>query len=203
MTRCVRPFLLVILALAVTVVVTPPAAAQDDPAQRLSPIGIARTHIGDSYVKVTYGRPYIRERLIFGPPADQNGPLVPFSRVWRTGANEATEITVTGPVLMAGQRLEPGTYSVFTRPGADVWTVYLSSDLGLDGTGRFDPATETFTPVFDPDQALLTLQVPAARLAEPVDPFTIVFEPTARGADLVLRWDRTEVRVPLAPGQAR
>lgn len=197
MIRRARPILVALLASVGLIVAPDPTAAQDDPAQRLSPIGIARTQIGDTYVKVTYGRPYIRDRQIFGPAAEEDGPLVPYDDVWRTGANEATEITVSGPVLVAGSRLAAGTYSVFTRPGPDEWTVYISADVGLDGTGRFDAATETFTPVFEPDQALLTLRVPSARLSEPVDPFTMTFEPVAGGADLVLRWDRTEVRIPV------
>lgn len=196
-----RPFHRPLLILAILLLAgTPygaPAAAQEDPAQRLSPIGMARTHLGDTYVKVTYGRPYIRDRQIFGAPAEDQGPLVPFGRVWRTGANEATEITVTGPVLLGGQRLEAGTYSIFTVPGPTTWTVHISPDVGLDGTGVFDAATQTFTPVFDPARDVVTLEVPSARLTDPVDPFTIEFEPTATGADLLLRWERTEVRIPL------
>jgi hypothetical protein len=185
------------LGLLALLVVAGPAAGQEDPASRLSPIGIARTHVGETYLKVTYGRPYVRDRLIFGPPAEENGPLVPFGQVWRTGANEATELTVTGPVLLAGHRLEAGTYSVFTVPGPDRWTVHISPDLGLDGTGLFDMATQTFTPVFDPARDVLTLTVPSTRMEQTVDPFTIEFESTDTGADLLFRWERTEVRIPV------
>jgi hypothetical protein len=180
--------------------VAAPADAQEEPGRRLSPIGIARTHIGDTYVKVTYGRPYIRDRQIFGVAAE-NGPLVPFGRLWRTGANEATEITLTRPLLVAGRRLEAGTYSLFTVPGPTAWTIHFSPDLGLDGTGMFDAATQTFTPVYDPERDVLAVEIAATRLDETVDPFTIEFEDTATGADLLLRWETTEVRIPLAaPG---
>jgi hypothetical protein len=200
MTRLLqRPLILAAAALiTAAALATPVAAQEDDPARRLSPIGMTRAHIGDTYVKVTYGRPYIRDRQIFGAPAAENGPLVPFDRVWRTGANEATEITVTGPVLVAGQRIEAGTYSIFTVPGPSTWTIHISPDLGLDGTGIFDAATQTFTPVFDPARDVATVEATAARTGETVDPFTIDLETTAVGADLVLRWERTEVRVPLA-----
>ena len=84
-----------------------PAAAQDlHPSRRPSPIGIAKTHIGETYVKVTYGRPYMRGRSVFGAPGDTVTYLVPFGQLWRTGANEATELTATGPLMVAGSRLE-------------------------------------------------------------------------------------------------
>jgi hypothetical protein len=193
------PLVALVLILAGTLARPATVEAQDDPARRLSPVGLARTHVGETYVKVAYGRPYIRDRQIFGAPEGENGPLVPFGEVWRTGANEATEITLTGPLRVGGQRLEAGTYSLFTVPGPTNWTVHFSPDLGLDGTGRFDPATQTFTPVYDPARDVLMVEVPVARLDETVDPFTIDFVPTAAGADLRLRWERTEVRIPLTP----
>lgn len=172
--------------------------AQDlHPSRRPSPIGIAKTHIGDTYVKVTYGRPYIRNRKIFGANNDTTSYLVPFGQVWRTGANEATEITVTGPVTLAGQRLDAGTYSIFTTPGPDNWTIHVSPHQGLDGTGNFNPQTQTFTQVFDPADNVLTLTVPSHSVDEVVDQFTISFRPADAGADMVLAWEKTEVRVPI------
>lgn len=173
--------------------------AQDlHPSRRPSPVGIASTHLGDTYVKVTYGRPYVRDRSIFGPAADSVEHLVPFGRIWRTGANEATEITLTGPLRVAGEPLAAGTYAVFTEPGADRWVVHFSPQLGLDGTGRLGP-DGSFTPdVYDPEQDVLVVEVPASALAEPVDQLTLEFEPADAGADLVLTWETTEVRIPLA-----
>lgn len=174
--------------------------AQDlHPSRRPSPIGIAKTHVGDAYVKVTYGRPYMRGREIFGTNTAERTFLVPFGEVWRTGANEATEITLTQPLLVDGRRLEAGTYSIFTTPGPQNWTVHVSPYLGLDGTGIFDASTQTFTPVFDPDDDVLTLQIASRQTGETVDQFTILFEPAGGGADMVLRWERTEIRVPLRP----
>ncbi len=170
-----------------------PASAQDlHPSRRPSPIGIARTHMGDAYVKITYGRPYMRGRQIFGDGANS---LVPFGEVWRTGANEATELTVTGPVTIAGQRLAPGTYSLFTVPRANEWEIRISPQLGLDGTNIFDPATGQVTPAYDESRDVLRVTVPSSTLAEPVDQFTITLEDGA----MVMRWERTEVRVPVTP----
>ncbi len=190
---------LLLLSLACLLVVAPPAQAQDlHPTRRLSPVGIAKTQLGDAYVKVTYGRPYVRNRSIFGANNDSTTYLVPFGQLWRTGANEATEITLTAPLMVAGNRLEAGTYAVFTEPDATAWTIHFSPQLGLDGTGHLDPVTGDFTPnVYDPAQDVLVVTVPSGTLEEPVDPFTISFEPVDGGAHLVLRWEKTEVRVPL------
>lgn len=174
--------------------------AQDlHPSRRPSPMGMARTTLGDNtYVRVVYGRPYRRGRpTIFG--TKESGAVVPFGERWRTGANEATEITVTGAVLMAGKKLAAGTYSLFTTPGPDTWSVHVNSKLGLDGVGIF--ANNTFTPVELGPTDVLVVSVPSRPLPEDkeVDQLTFDFERTGAGADMVLRWIRTEVRVPIAP----
>jgi hypothetical protein len=194
--RHVLPVLALIAAIALE-----PASAQDlHPSRRLSPIGIARTHLGDTYVKITYGRPYVRGREIFGANTESQSFLVPYGEVWRTGASEATEITVSGPVSLAGNRLEPGTYSIFTVPGPETWMIHVSPQTGLDGTGIFNAETGEFTPdVYDPTEDVFTVPVPRSELPEdePVDQFTISFEETGMDVDIVLRWERTEVRIPI------
>lgn len=171
------------------------AQAEQEPGRRLSPVGIAKAHIGDAYVKVTYGRPFIRERAIFGADTTY---LVPFDRLWRTGANEATEVTLTEPLRIGGTLVEAGTYAMFTVPGASSWEIRLSPQLGLDGTGWLDPVTGEFTPdVYDPERDVATFTVEPTEMDEVVDPFTMEFEATDGGADLVLRWERTEVRIPV------
>lgn len=187
-----------VAALAAALVAPLVMSAQDlHPSRRPSPLGWARTTIGKTYVSVTYGRPYKRGRNnIFG--TKESGAIVPFGERWRTGANEATEITITGNVLIGGKPLPAGTYSLFTTPGPASWTVHFNSRLGLDGTGTF--ADGKFTPVELGPTDVLVLTVPAVQLPEnkEVDQFTIDFERTGAGADLVLRWIRTEVRVPMA-----
>lgn len=176
------------------------ATAQDlHPSRRPSPIGIAKTHLGDTYVKVTYGRPYMRNRQIFGTNTDSTEFLTPFGQIWRTGANEATEITTTGPLSIAGSMLAAGTYSIFTEPGPEAWVIHFSPFLGLDGTGIFNAETQVFTEVYDPDQDVLVVTVPSGALEESVDQFTMVFETVDGGAHLVLRWEKTEVRIPIEP----
>ncbi|HUO85949.1 MAG TPA: DUF2911 domain-containing protein [Thermoanaerobaculia bacterium] len=187
-----------VAVLAVVAVMPQPAAAQDlHPSRRPSPMGMARTHIDDAYVRVVYSRPYLRGRdNIFG--TKESEALVPFGEVWRTGANEATEITVTGDVTVGGETLPAGTYSLFTTPGADAWKLHFNSALGLSGTGIF--ADGRFTPVDLAETDVLTVEAPVTALAEDdeVDQFTISFDATEAGADMVLRWHRTEVRLPVA-----
>jgi hypothetical protein len=101
---------------------------------------------------------------------------------------------------VGGMRLDAGTYAVFTVPGADEWEIRVSPQLGLDGTGSLDAATGQFTAdVYDPERDVAVFTVPAEPADDVVDPFTMEFESTDRGADLVLRWERTEVRIPFEP----
>ena len=186
-----------IVSLLCLLAATDLATAQDlHPSRRPSPVGIAKTFLGDTYVKVVYNRPYVRNRDIFGTNTDDKTFLVPFGQVWRTGANEATEITTTGALTVAGQALAAGTYSIFTEPGAEQWVIHISPQLGLDGTGRLGP--DGFTPnVYDPSMDVLTFNVAPGMLDESVDQFTISFEDADGGAHLVLRWEKTEVRIPI------
>ncbi|MFQ5571696.1 MAG: DUF2911 domain-containing protein [Rhodothermales bacterium] len=190
-----------LLVALLTYAVSADLQAQDlHPSRRPSPAGIAKTHIGNAYVKVVYGRPYVRNRGIFGTNTDSTTYLVPFGELWRTGANEATEITLTESLLVNGSRLDAGTYSIFTEPGATEWVIHFSPQLGLDGTGIFNAETQEFTPnVYDPSQDVLVIRVPSGTLDDVVDQFTISFEQADGATHMVFRWERTEVRVPFGP----
>lgn len=198
-----RSFALAAAVAALAAVLPDLAAAQDlHPTRRPSPMGMARVELGDTYVRVVYSRPYLRGRdNIFG--TEESEALVPYGQIWRTGANEATEITVTGDVMVAGERLPAGTYSMFTTPGAEEWTVHFNSALGLNGTMRFDMETRQGVMAYSADNDVVTVTVPAGTVEgdEPVDQFTISFDRTDDGAHMVMRWADTEVRVPFAPAQ--
>ena len=102
----------------------------------LSPMDISATTLGeDAYVKVVYGSPRKKDREIFGS-------LVPYGEVWRTGANEATELTTTADLEINGETLPAGTYSVFTIPGEETWTVIFNSGLGQWGAYDYDESTD-------------------------------------------------------------
>jgi hypothetical protein len=93
---------------------------------RVSPLALTSARFKDAYVKITYSQPQKRGREIFGK-------LVPYGEIWRTGANEATEITVTKNIQVNNQLLKAGTYSIFTIPGPDKWTIIFNADIGLWG----------------------------------------------------------------------
>src|SRR2546421_2697491 len=82
-------------------------------------------------IKVTYGRPYKKGREIFGG-------LEKYGRVWRTGADEATEISFAKDGTVGGKPVKAGTYTLFTIPGKDEWTIILNSQLGQMGAFSYD-----------------------------------------------------------------
>jgi len=110
--------------------------------------------IGVTDVTITYSRPGVKGRAVWGdPPASasagtatlddantrvKGAPLVPYNHVWRTGANEATMFAVTDDVLINGQKLPAGTYSLHTIPGKDEWTIIFNKDAGQWGSFRYD-----------------------------------------------------------------
>ena len=162
-----------------------PAAPQAAPAPRPSPMAMARITLGDTYLRFVYSRPMKRGRdNIFG--TKEAKALVPYGEVWRLGANEATEVTVTRDVLIDGKRLAAGTYSVFAVPTAESWTVHFNSALGLWGSRDYDKAKD-----------VLVATAKVGTLAEEVEQFTIELAKTEKGADLIFKWIKTEVRLPV------
>lgn len=186
----------VIALLALLLLLPTLAGAQDlHPSRRPSPMGMARITVGDTYMFVVYSRPYKRGRdNIFG--TEETEALVPYGKLWRTGANAATQITFTHEVKVDGKPLAAGTYSLFTTPGETEWAIHFNSELGLSSTGRFTDGE--FTPVDLPASDVLVVTVPSRSVEEEVDQFTISFEATDGGADLLLTWITAQIRVPIA-----
>lgn len=147
---------------------------------RKSPIAISSVSYQGAYIKVVYGQPYRRGRTIFGE-------LEPYGEVWRTGANEATEITITDTVLMGSEAVYPGTYSLFTIPKEDSWTIILNRDLGL--WGAFD---------YNENRDYKRIDFPVQKLEEPIEAFTIQFsQPKNNTTTLSFKWDVVQVDVPI------
>ncbi len=138
----------------------------------------AVTQQGDTYIKVVYSRPHKRGREIFG------SELAPYGKVWRLGANEATEITTTENIKIAGKTLKAGTYSMFAIPEKDEWTVIFNSVLGQ--WGAYD---------YDASQDVLRLEVPVRKAETTYEPFTIMFN--EEGTELTMVWDQTKVVLPV------
>ncbi len=173
------------------------ASAQDlHPSRLPSPMALARTTIDGAYISITYSRPYKRDRdNIFGSKED--GALVPYGELWRTGANAATQITLTADVMFGDQKLPAGTYSVFSTPGADKWLIHFNSRLGLSGTFARNPETGEFENAYSADNDVLVVTAMPTTLEEEVDQFTISFETEDGDTSMAWRWITTEVRVPL------
>ncbi len=127
-----------------------------------------------------YCRPYKKDRKIFGE-------LVPFDEVWRTGANEATEITFKSDVKFGGEAIKAGTYTLFTIPNADNWTIILNKKLKQWGAFNYKQEFDA-----------LRVEVPVITTqGKAIEQFTVRFEPAPSHLDMVLEWDDTQVKVPL------
>lgn len=157
------------------------ASAQEALKPRLSPLEMVTMKYDDTYVKITYSRPHKRGRKIFGNPE-----IVPYGEVWRTGANEATEITVTKPITIAGKSLDAGTYSIFTIPEEDKWTVILNSDLGQWGAYNYNSEYD-----------VMRFTVPVENTDTMYEPFTIEFEQQNHSANILMMWVNTKVKIPV------
>lgn len=144
-----------------------------------SPNASVSQTIGVTEVSLTYGRPSVRDREIFGG-------LVPFDRVWRTGANESTAITFSDDVLVEGERIEEGTYSLYTIPGEEEWTIIINDKLSW-GTQ------------YDESEDVLRVDV-AAEESHFLEQMMIYFENiTDNSGDLVIHWADTKVNVQIEP----
>ena len=163
------------------VVLTFPLAglAQNPEQQRPSPLAIAAMRYKDAYVKITYSRPQKLGREIFGK-------LVPYGQVWRTGANEATEITVTKSVQLNGSLLKAGTYTIFSIPNKDKWTIIINTEVGLWGSYNYNSKLDE-----------MRFDIPVQQVTgESAELFTIKFDQRNELADLIITWDHVKVSIP-------
>ena len=136
---------------------------------------------------VAYCSPSKKGRDIFGA-------LVPYDKVWRTGANEPTTFATKNDINFGGKALKEGTYSVWTIPGESSWQVILNDDIPDWGVTISSGGSETSR---IPENDVLTISVPVEAMVQTEEMFTIDFEKTATGLDWVLYWDRTKIRVPI------
>jgi hypothetical protein len=151
------------------------------PDARQSPVAIAATTLEDgTYLKIVYSSPRKRGRKIFGE-------LVPYDEVWRTGANEATEITATRDFSLGDHAVQAGTYALFTVPGSESWTIILNRVLGQ--WGKYE---------YDPDADVLRFDVEPADPGKQYEAFTIEFSDATQGLRLTLSWDRVSVSIPVS-----
>lgn len=143
-----------------------------------SPEAVAQINQNGVSVKVDYCQPYKKDRKIFGD-------LVPYGEVWRTGANEATLIEFDQDVVVAGQPLDEGEYSLWTIPSEGNWIVIFNRETGQWGTD------------YDQTKDVLRVPVMTRKRNNVAEQFYISFAPKERGTDMLLTWDKTEVMVPI------
>ena len=136
--------------------------------------------ISSPLVKIIYGRPSVKNDL------EVFGTKVPFNEVWRTGANEATEIKIYSDVLFGNKIVTAGTYTLYTIPGEDQWEIILSSNTDVIGAFQYDP-------VFN----VAIIKVPVTK-AEKINTFSICFKKkSSNNISMILAWGSTRVKVPL------
>ena len=164
----------VILAVAVSGVMV---LAQQDKSQRPSPPEKAECKLGGNTVTVDYSSPRAKGRKIFGG-------LVPYGKVWRAGANEATTFVTSTDVTVGGTNVPAGKYTIFTIPSEDKWTLVISKKTGEWGTAYPGPEND-----------LARIDMKVSKLPASVENFAIAFEQSGSGCTMHMDWETTRASV--------
>lgn len=170
--------LIVMVTLGLAMALSPVWGQRGDDANRLSKNGRTEGNIAGADVVVEFGRPSVKDRKVWGG-------LVPFDRVWRTGADECTTITLGSDVEIEGQALAAGTYSMFTVPGETEWTVIFNTVADQWGSFNYDESKDALRVEVEP------------RTAEFVE--TLDFE--IDGSEVILRWEELAVPISLTAAE--
>lgn len=141
------------------------------------------------YPKLTVKKPLPIARIIYSRPHKQGrkifGNLVKYGERWRLGANEATEMEIFTPVTIQGKTIPKGRYILYCIPETQSWTIVFNRNLFSWGL------------TLDPSKDLYHFSIPAQVKNQSVEYFSMVFQPNANGADLVMAWDNVEARLPI------
>lgn len=173
MNKVVLFLLAIVASITVEAQINTPAA---------SPAAKLMQTVGLTEVSVDYSRPSMRGRKIYGD-------LVPFNKLWRTGANAYTKISFDTDVTISGSEVKAGTYSIFTKPGASSWEVFFYTDIVGGGIPQN----------WEADKVVATLSVPVYKMDMPVETFTITIDDvTSNGANIGIIWENTYVAVPFS-----
>ena len=136
--------------------------------------------VGVSNISIEYSRPGVKGREIFGG-------LVAYDKIWRTGANKATKITFGENTLFGSEKVKKGTYSLFTIPGKEEWTILLNNDTELWGVGKYDE-----------EKQACQIKVPVTKTTDFTESFTIDFGSfNSFSAEIILSWANTKVTIPV------
>lgn len=166
---------------ASTLIFSTEATAQKFSGLDKSPADIAAYpssyRVSDKAVRVIYSRPQLKGRSL--------SDLAPAGKVWRTGANEATEITFYKDATLGGKAVKAGTYALFTIPGEDEWTVILNSNLNQWGAYSYDSAAD-----------VARVSAKTSTDSESLEAFSISFDDS--GSKMVMGWGTTRVSLPMS-----
>jgi len=177
MRKAIAAVSVICLALAVVVFVS---HARQDKSQRPSPAAQATLDLGGGKsITVDYSSPRAKGRKIFGE-------LVPYGKVWRAGANEATTFNTTADVTVGGTSVPAGNYTIFAIPEQSKWTLIISKKTGEWGTAYPGPADD-----------LARVDMKVTSLSTPVENFTIAFDKTSNGGTMNMEWETTKASVPI------
>lgn len=130
--------------------------------------------------RVIYSRPQKNGRLIFGD-------LVEYGKVWRLGANEATEIEFFRSVKIGDKKVEKGRYTLYAIPTEDNWTIILNKDNDTWGAFKYDEQKD-----------VLRTSVPVQKLNEGVEALAMTFEKSDSGCNLIIAWDNIKASLPIS-----
>lgn len=134
--------------------------------------------VSDKVARITYSRPQLKGRSM--------SDLAPAGKVWRTGANEAAEITFYKDVKVGGTAVSAGTYSLFTIPGEGEWTVILNKNLNQWGAYSYEEGAD-----------VARVKVASTTDGKSLDEFSIAFKEVEGGAHMIMGWGATRVAVPV------
>ncbi len=152
--------------------------AQQDKSKRPSPPAKATFDLGGGKsITVDYSSPRAKGRKVYGE-------LVPFGKVWRAGANEATTFVTTADIMVSGKPVPAGSYTIFTIPDKDKWTLIISKKTGEWGTDYPGPEND-----------LARVDMKVSKLPSPVENFTISFDKADDGATMNMDWETTRASV--------
>lgn len=145
-----------------------------------SPATTIKQDFGLSTVELSYSRPSVKGRKVFGD-------LVPYGKVWRTGANAPTVITFGDEVIIGGKKVPAGKYGLVTIPGESEWTVIISKSTEISSPGAYKEADD-----------VVRFKAKAEQMPFPVETFTILFgDITATSMHTVIIWDKTMISFPI------
>ncbi len=168
----------ILLSLAILAL---PGLGQQDKSKRPSPPAKAECKLPDGKaITVDYSSPRMKGRKIYGE-------LVPYGKVWRAGANEATTFVATADVTVGGKDVPAGSYTIFAIPNADKWTLIISKKTGEWGI-PYPGEAEDFGRV----------DMKVSSLPSPVENFTIAFDQAGTGCTLRMDWETTRASVEIA-----